>query len=115
MVLVCIVTIAYLLGRIKYLNMRQKAPAPDKTADEYDSDEYSVMMDWNEHPNIVKNSKYRLKKWRKQIHIRVIVSTSLIILLYVIPFQLRDDLICTVIWKLYDRVCAKNILLNPNS
>lgn len=60
MVLACIITIAYLLGRIKHLRRKQKQSAPKKSADDYDSDEYSVMMDWSEHPNIVKKTKYKI-------------------------------------------------------
>ena len=47
----------FLLSKIKYLNMRQSVPVPDKSADDYDSDEYSVMMDWNEPNIIVKQNK----------------------------------------------------------
>lgn len=53
LVLICISAIAYLLGKVKYLNMRQRAPVPNKTKEDYDSDEYSVMMDWSNEPSIV--------------------------------------------------------------
>ena len=57
LLLVCVAVIVFLLSKIKYLNMRQSVPVPDKSADDYDSDEYSVMMDWNEPNIIVKQNK----------------------------------------------------------
>jgi len=57
LLLVCVAVIVFLVSKIKYLNMRQSAPVLDKSADDYDSDEYSVMMDWNEPNIIVKQNK----------------------------------------------------------
>ncbi|XP_063434119.1 uncharacterized protein LOC134715695 [Mytilus trossulus] len=62
LLLICISAIAYLLGKVKYLNMRQRAPAPNKTKEDYDSDEYSVMMDWSNEPSIVINQKKNKKR-----------------------------------------------------